>query len=50
MNNEFLRNESENFIYVNMEQDLGVEGLRIAKLSYHPVRMIEKYTIELNEK
>jgi hypothetical protein len=35
------------FEYVNLEQDLGIEGLRRSKESYHPVRMVNKYTIKL---
>lgn len=33
--------------YVNWEQDLGLDGLRQSKLSYHPVRMLKKYTVSL---
>ncbi|MCX5782164.1 MAG: phosphatidylglycerol lysyltransferase domain-containing protein [Elusimicrobia bacterium] len=47
MNNEFLANEAAGFKFVNMEQDLGVEGLRKSKLSYHPLKLINKYTIRL---
>ncbi|MGE5197941.1 MAG: DUF2156 domain-containing protein [Deltaproteobacteria bacterium] len=48
MNNEFMTREAADFKYVNMEQDLGVEGLRKAKLSYHPAKMIKKYTLRLS--
>lgn len=45
INNEFIMNEAGNFEYVNFEQDLGVEGLRNAKLSYHPFEIVKKYTL-----
>lgn len=42
---EFLAHEARGFSYVNLEQDLGIEGLRKSKQSYHPVEMIKKYTL-----
>ena len=49
MMNEFLEASGGAFEYVNLEQDLGVEGLRRSKESYHPVKMINKYSISLKE-
>jgi uncharacterized protein len=47
--NEFLANQAREYEFVNMEQDLGVEGLRRSKLSYHPNEMIKKFEISLAE-
>jgi hypothetical protein len=40
----------ENFAdtdFVNRQEDTGNEGLRKAKQSYHPVKMVEKYLLKL---
>lgn len=47
VNQQFLANHWNNFEYVNREQDLGLEGLRKAKLSYNPASLVEKFTVEL---
>ncbi|MDI6763645.1 MAG: phosphatidylglycerol lysyltransferase domain-containing protein [Thermodesulfobacteriota bacterium] len=49
INQAFLENHWSEYTYVNREQDLGEEGLRKAKESYFPHRMINKYSISLNE-
>jgi len=46
INQMFAKNELlGHFALVNREQDLGIEGLRQAKRSYHPVAMVMKYRI-----
>lgn len=45
INQQFLVKEFADVEFVNREEDLGIEGLRKAKLSYHPCRFIEKYTV-----
>lgn len=45
INNLFLKNCFKDAIYVNREQDLGIEGLRRAKESYKPIRMVKKSII-----
>lgn len=43
INNEFCRNMPDSTEFVNREEDMGIPNLRKAKLSYKPVKMIEKY-------
>lgn len=45
INQAFLAHAADGYTYVNREQDLGVAGLRKAKMSYNPARMVKKYTI-----
>jgi uncharacterized protein len=47
INQMFLEHNGEPFEFVNREQDLGDEGLRKSKLSYHPVDFIKKYRVTL---
>lgn len=45
VNREFCRSLPTDCRFVNREQDLGIDGLRKAKTSYHPVALIRKYRI-----
>ncbi|HWS30480.1 MAG TPA: phosphatidylglycerol lysyltransferase domain-containing protein [Clostridia bacterium] len=46
--NQFaLKFSDENIQFINREEDMGDEGLRIAKNAYHPVQLIKKYLVEI---
>jgi hypothetical protein len=48
VNQMFLQHSDVKFTTVNREQDLDDEGLRKAKLSYHPSDFIKKYRVNRN--
>jgi len=45
INREFLANHWRGVEFVNREEDMGMAGLRKAKLSYNPVRLVKKYNL-----
>lgn len=46
INQQFLIEEFPDAVLINREDDLGLEGLRKAKLSYNPIDYARKYQVE----
>lgn len=47
LNKQFLVESFQDTEFVNRQEDTGNEGLRKAKKSYHPEKMIKKYLVKL---
>ena len=43
INQQYAEHHCADTMYINREEDMGEEGMRKAKMSYYPDKMIEKY-------
>lgn len=50
INQQFIENEASEFMYINREEDMGIESLRKAKLSYYPDILLQEGFLYLNKK
>ncbi len=49
INVEAAKYLAKNYVYINRESDMGIEGLREAKMRYHPDHMVEVNLIKRDE-
>lgn len=47
LTNQYAKAFAEGALYINREDDMGDEGLRKAKLAYHPIALLKKYLAEI---
>ncbi|MDR1066309.1 MAG: phosphatidylglycerol lysyltransferase domain-containing protein [Clostridiales bacterium] len=50
INQQFALRNCQNYTYVNREEDMGAEGLRRAKMSYHPEILLDKAHAVIKER
>lgn len=48
VNQSVIAFAGDSVLYINREEDMGDPGLIISKRSYHPIRLLEKYVVEVN--
>jgi hypothetical protein len=46
LDKSFAKSVSQRFKYINKESDLGIESLKISKLSYHPIKIINSFILK----
>jgi hypothetical protein len=49
INQQFAEHNCADYLYINREEDLGLESLRQAKMSYHPTILFEKGVVSLKK-
>jgi hypothetical protein len=49
VNQQFVEHQWKDVPFINREEDMGIAGLRRAKMSYYPVRMVTKFEARLSE-
>lgn len=47
INQQFTEHIAANYLYINREEDMGLESLRKAKLSYHPAILLQEGVVKL---
>jgi hypothetical protein len=47
INQQLALHEASPFTFINREEDMGLENIRKAKLSYQPVRLLEHFSVTL---
>ena len=49
INQQYVLHECEDVELINREEDMGIEGMRKAKRSYNPLKMIEKHLLSTKD-